>query len=348
MTRKGIAAHKSGSCLVVQSSRAPSLHPGCKTNQMRKAALIYNPLSGRNHDKRLLKVEAAAAELRNAGVEVSLIATERAGSGGVQAREAIAAGHDVVFACGGDGTMNDVLQGMVDSGGEVPLGIVPLGTGNVLAHDLGIPNDPAAAIRAQLKFAAKRIAAGRVDFRCKKDGSEQHRYFTVMAGVGADAQMIYRVSAEAKKRFGVLAYNMEMFRLAFFHPYQSLDAEYVDAESGERKRISTFAVAAVRITKFPGLMGKFARGATLESDALRLVLTNTKNRAMHSAYFAKILAGQSGPVPGIELVNAREITCTAANPESVVYAQADGEFLGGLPVKISAVPRAFRLLMKTV
>ena len=94
--------------------------------------------------------------------------------------------------------MNDVLQGMVEPGEEVPLGIVPLGTGNVLAHDLGIPNDPAEAVRTQLKFVARRIAAGRVDFRSKKDGSEQHRYFTVMAGVGADAEMIYRVSAEAK------------------------------------------------------------------------------------------------------------------------------------------------------
>jgi diacylglycerol kinase family enzyme len=106
-------------------------------------------------------------------------------------------------------------------------------------------------------------------------------------------------------------------------------------------------VAAVRITEFPGLMGKFAKGAELGRDDLRLVLTRTKNRVMHSAYFARILLGQSGPVPGIELVHAREVVCRPMNGSSAVYAQADGEFLGGLPVKISVVPGAFRLMMKS-
>jgi diacylglycerol kinase family enzyme len=314
---------------------------------MRNAALIYNPLSGRKHDLRLHKVEAAAAELRKAGVEATLIPTDAAGSGGAQAQAAIVAGHDAVFACGGDGTIFDVLQGMVAAGGDVPLGIVPLGTGNVLAHDIGVPNDPAAAIRTQLKFSPRRIAVGKIHFRSKRDGEERFRYFTVMAGVGADAEMIYRVTAEAKKKFGVFAYNVEMFRLAFFHPYQPLEVEYVESHSGEKRTVSSFAVAAVRITEFPGLMGKFAKGAELGRDDLRLVLTRTKNRVMHSAYFARILLGQSGPVPGIELVHAREVVCRPMNGSSAVYAQADGEFLGGLPVKISVVPGAFRLMMKS-
>src|SRR5436309_3227464 len=121
---------------------------------MRNAALIYNPLSGNKHHLRLQKVEAAAAELRKAGVEATLVATLDAGSGGEQAQQAIRAGHDAVFACGGDGTVNDVLQGMIAAGGEIPLGLVPLGTGNVLAHDLGIPRDSAASIRKQLTFVA--------------------------------------------------------------------------------------------------------------------------------------------------------------------------------------------------
>ena len=314
--------------------------------QIRRAALIYNPASGSRPHRRESDVEAAAAELRKAGVEAQLVATRDAGSGGEQAREAISAGCDAVFACGGDGTLNDVLQGMIAAGGEVPLGVVPLGTGNVLAHDLGIPHDPAKAIRAQLKFFPKKIAAGRVDFRSKDDGSEQHRYFTVMAGVGADAEMIYRVSAGAKEQFGIWAYNVEMLKLAFLHPYEEMQVEFVESESGERKRMAAFAVAAVRITQFPGLMGKFAPGAELGRDDLRLVLTLTRNRAWHAAYFTKILLGQSGPVPGIELVNAREITCRVEKNDCAVYAEADGEFLGCLPVKVSAVPGAFTLMMR--
>src|SRR5881227_329453 len=107
---------------------------------MRKAALIYNPASGRHRHLRLQKIEAAASTLRAAGVETTVIATHAPGSGGQQAREAIAAGHDTVFACGGDGTLNDVLQGLVrdpenDNGAadasdrdiDAALGIVPLG-----------------------------------------------------------------------------------------------------------------------------------------------------------------------------------------------------------------------------
>src|SRR3954469_14982964 len=153
---------------------------------MRNVALIYNPSSGSQHALRVQKVEAAAAVLRAVGIATSLIPSRAAGSAGEQAHEAIANGHDAIFACGGDGTVQDVLQGIVEKHAEVPLGLVPLGTGNVLAYDLGIPNDPAAAIRAQLNFTPQKIAAGKVEYRSKQDGSPQQKYFTVMTGVGAD------------------------------------------------------------------------------------------------------------------------------------------------------------------
>jgi len=314
---------------------------------MRKAALIYNPASGSQHALRVQMVESAAAVLRAEGIEASLFATRDANSGGEQAREAIADGHDAIFACGGDGTVQDVLQGMVGTHADVPLGLVPLGTGNVLAFDLGIPNDPAAAVRAQLTFVPRKIAAGRVDYRRKNDGSEHSRFFTVMAGVGADAEMIYRVSSLSKGRFGIWAYHLETLRTALLHPYQRMQVEYVESESGERKSVEAFAVAAVRVTTFPGMMGKFAPGAELVRDDLRIVLTLTTNRVWHAAYFMRVLTGISGPVPGIELAHANEITCTPVIAEArKIYVEADGEFLGGLPVKIRAVPAAFTLLMR--
>jgi diacylglycerol kinase family enzyme len=315
---------------------------------MKRVALIYNPASGSQHSLRVKKVEAAAAVLRDAGVEASLIPTRAAGTGGEQACEAIANGHDTVFACGGDGTVQDVLQGMVGVHAEVPMGLVPLGTGNVLAFDLGIPNDPAEAVRTQLGFVPRRIAAGRVDYCEKKSGEQHSRFFTVMTGVGADAEMIYRVSSKTKSKWGIWAYHVETLRTALLHPYERMNVEYVDSESGGRKKVEAFAVAAVRVTTFPGLMGRFAPGAELVRDDLRVVLTLTTNRIWHAAYFMRVLAGVSLPVPGMELVHVNEITCTAANPQGRrVYTEADGEFLGGLPVKVSAVPAAFTLLMRS-
>src|ERR1043166_3622380 len=94
----------------------------------KRAALLYNPSSGRQHSLRLQKVESAADVLRAANIEATLIPTRAAGSAGVQAEEAIASGHDAIFACGGDGTVLDVLQGIATKHADIPLGVVPLGT----------------------------------------------------------------------------------------------------------------------------------------------------------------------------------------------------------------------------
>ena len=113
---------------------------------MRKAVLLYNPLSGRRHVRRVADVEAAMAVLRQAGVEATLEPTRGQADAPEQARHAIADGCDTIFACGGDGTVHDVLQGMV--GSDAALGIIPLGTANALAHDLRLPLSAVAAARA--------------------------------------------------------------------------------------------------------------------------------------------------------------------------------------------------------
>src|ERR1700730_3557783 len=113
---------------------------------MRKAMLLYNPLSGRRCGRRLADVDAALSVLRSAGVEASAEPTRAAADATDQTKQAIDAGCDAVFACGGDGTVNDVLQGLV--GTHIALGIIPLGTANCLAHDLRLPFSTAGAAQA--------------------------------------------------------------------------------------------------------------------------------------------------------------------------------------------------------
>ena len=104
---------------------------------MRKAILLYNPLSGRRRGRRLADIEAALSVLRGAGVEASAAPTRAASDATDQTKQAIAEGCDTIFACGGDGTVHEVLQGLV--GADTALGIIPLGTANSLAHDLRLP-----------------------------------------------------------------------------------------------------------------------------------------------------------------------------------------------------------------
>src|SRR3954466_7270410 len=151
---------------------------------MRKAALFYNPLSGRRKKHRVKDVEAAVAILRAAGIEVEVAPTKAASDAAAQVRMAVRDGFDTIIACGGDGTIHDVLQGL--AGKDEALGIIPLGTANAMAHDLRLPLTPVEGAKALLTAIPKRIAVGKIDYRDFND-LPTFRYFTVAAGVGVDA-----------------------------------------------------------------------------------------------------------------------------------------------------------------
>src|SRR5262249_31568867 len=144
-----------------------------------------------------------AAVLHAAGIEVSLDSTRAAASAAEQVQEAISRGCDTVFACGGDGTIHDVVQGLV--GSNVAFGIIPLGTANSLAHDLGLPLSPMAAAHAAITAQPRCIAVGQV--QCKGFLEEScARYFTVAVGIGVDAHLFYKLNLLMKGHLGMLAY----------------------------------------------------------------------------------------------------------------------------------------------
>src|SRR5438105_15353407 len=123
---------------------------------MRKAALFYNPVSGRRLKHRLADVETAKSILVAAGIEVEAAPTRAASVAGAQVRMAVREGFDTIVACGGDGTIHDVLQGL--AGKEAALGIIPRGTANAMAHDLRLPLSAKAAADALLTAVPKRVA----------------------------------------------------------------------------------------------------------------------------------------------------------------------------------------------
>jgi diacylglycerol kinase family enzyme len=314
---------------------------------MRKAALIYNPASGSRHHLRLAKVQEAARALEAGGVSATLIPTESAGSGGMQAVAAVAAGHDAIFACGGDGTSFDILQGLVAHAPDVPLGLVPLGTGNVLANDLGIPHDPAKAIAAQLRFRPRRIAAGQVEYQ-GRSGARESRYFTIMAGVGPDALMLYRVTSAAKQRYGIVAYLWEMVRLALNHPNESFSVDVATDCDAAPRTSKLLQVAAIRITNFGNFMRRFAPDAALTRDDFQAVLISTPDRFKAAAYMTGAWLGRRWEIEGFERLHCARLECRAHDLQAYrygLYIQADGELLGTLPATIRMVPNAFTLLM---
>ncbi len=306
---------------------------------MRKAALFYNPLSGRRRTRRLADVAAALAVLRQAGVEAAAEPTRGQADAGEQARQAIAQGCDTIVACGGDGTAHDVLQGMV--GSAVALGIIPLGTANALAHDLRLPLSPRGAARALLTATPRRIALGRVEYT-DLEGNRGSRFFTVAAGIGADAHLFYKLNPMVKGHLGMAAYYAKATRLWLTHPMEKFAVEMQGNSPTEVSQL-----LAVRIRNFGGVLRELAPGAALDRNDLRLVLFRTRSRLAYLSYIVRGLVGARWQVDGIDLVDGLKIDCRArinAAADSRIFVEADGELLGTLPAAISIVPDALKLL----
>jgi diacylglycerol kinase family enzyme len=285
--------------------------------------------------------------LRAAGVQVEICATTHAGSATQQAKEAADRGYDTLLSCGGDGTANEVLNGLmqasVQASADVALGILPLGSGNLLACDLGLPSDPVAAARKLLTLQPRAFRPGLVTSQI--NGAEQKRYFLVAAGVGSDAELMYRTSVASKERWGRNAYFLEMARMALHGRYPMFQVEWED-EQGVRKQGQASLAMAVRARKFPGLLRFVNLGSGLLRDDFFLMVFRTDKVRRFLSYFAAVATGRNWKVPDVDAAHSKWFRCTALPDVETIYSQADGELLGTLPAELSIASRSVKLLME--
>lgn len=310
---------------------------------MRRVALIYNPASGQYSARRKAAIEQVLAVLRAAGAEAEAFVTETAGSATVHARGAVDAGFDAILACGGDGTVHEVLQGLV--GTDVALGVVPLGTANALAANLGLVGSPEKAARRLLKAERVRVPVGRIHYQ-NGGAAPDSRYFLVAAGVGPDALLMARLDPVLKRRFGYVLYLTEAFRIWVTHPFPYFEAAFPANGNGGARVRQVSQLLAVRVRSFGGAIRKFAPGATLLGRDLRLVAFGTRSRLRYLSFLLALLAGRHTFGREIELVETDTVECRTVNGATdVLYVEADGEVLGHLPARMETVPDALTLLV---
>jgi diacylglycerol kinase (ATP) len=230
---------------------------------------------------------------------------------------------------------------------------LPFGTGNVLANDLALPRDPLVAARLLLTYKARRISAGRVEF-VDASGNRASRYFTVAAGVGAHARLIYDASAHAKRRGGMIVYYYTGFHSLFTHRFVPMRA-LITKPDGETIERTIVEAVAMRVSSFGGLLKNWRPGGALDSAELRLILLTHGDRGALFRYALAAFAGRTQESAGIEFHSATHFTCETylgkeLSPRSIaaVHAQADGEMLGTAPITVCIVPDAFNLLMPPV
>jgi diacylglycerol kinase (ATP) len=321
---------------------------------MHKATILFNPNSGRRG--RDTELTHAIGIIQSAGVRTELTVCRSSQEATDNTRCAVAGGSDTVFACGGDGTIHDVIQGL--AGTPVALAILPFGTANALAHDLAIPLRPSAAARAAVDGRVRRIPLGRIEYE-DFNGKSSARYFTVAAGIGVDAHLFYKLTAELKTRSGMTAYYLKAWQLWATHRMRKFEVEYSNG-SGLRQSALLTELLAVRIRFFGNVLRELVPGASLDCGDLRAVMCRTASRNAYIQYVAGALLGRQWNINGIDLVSCSEVVCQLPErsdgdgrsderrdnrSDDRVYVEADGELLGRLPARMTMVPDALSLVV---
>ncbi len=317
---------------------------------MHKATILFNPNSGRRGRKSDRKLNHAIGILQSAGIHTELTVCRSSQEATDNARCAVADGSDTVVACGGDGTIHDVIQGL--AGTPVALAILPFGTANALAHDLGIPFRPSAAAQAAVDGRVRRIPLGRIEYE-DFNGKAAARYFTVAAGIGVDAHLFYKLTPELKNRSGMTAYYLKAWQLWATHRMRRFEVEFANG-NGLRQRVSLTELLAVRIRFFGNILRELVPGASLDCSDLRAVMCRTASRNAYLQYVAGALLGRQRNINGIDLVSCSEVVChlpensggqSDDRSDDRVYVEADGELLGRLPARMTMVPDALSLIV---
>jgi YegS/Rv2252/BmrU family lipid kinase len=286
-----------------------------------KAVIIGNPHSGSAGDEGYL--ERFADALRAGGLEVEVLNTERPD----HATELAAmAGDRLVIAAGGDGTVNEVVNGLSK---DATLGILPLGTANVLARELGLPLKP--------EDACERILSGtgsQMDVGVATDVEGTERRFACMAGIGFDANVVREVTPRFKRYLRSLAFPLVALKVYFRGDLP--DLHLID---GDTTHVAQLAIIANG--HYYGGDFKVADEASLTSGKLQVVLIEKVGRLLRADILARVLTKR--PLDrDAKSFSAQDVR--AESPGGRVPVQIDGELWGQLPMSFRIEPAAIKLI----
>ena len=302
--------------------------------QPQNALLIHNPRAGDGGRHRAL--DEARRILAAGGIEAELAETRGPGDATELAGRAGAEGRGMVIVCGGDGTLNEAVNGLAaqENGRRVALALLPGGTANVLAKELGIPWNLPRAAELLLRCRAQEIALG-LATPLAQPGKK--RYFISVAGAGPDGMIVYSLDPALKARVGILAYWYEGIRQAIGYKFPKLRIV-----SAEQRMEATIII--VGRTKHYGGPFQITTGADLREDRFELVALTSQSVLRYLSYLPVLWFGDLRKNKGVHFWKSDAVVCEPAGEEAV-YAQVDGEPLARLPVEFRIVPRALRLLM---
>jgi len=286
--------------------------------------IIANPSSGRGRVLRKLRTY-----LRNwphSGWQCTLLETQGPEHAGLLAREACVDPPDVLAVCGGDGTLKEVVSSIPDP--PCPVGIIPAGTANLLAQEIGMPVEYRRAIEVILEMAVRRVDLGVLK------GRSLHR-FLLMAGIGFDGYVVARLRPAAKRRFGVAAYVAKALRSHLTYPFEQFQ---VTVDGAVYPATSCIVANACR---YGGGL-RLTPDADISNGSLEVLVVQSASSYAYVWFILSALAGRTPHSPFIRRFRSRG--ARVDGPRGI-WVQADGEAVGTLPVEISLAESAFPLIV---
>lgn len=294
-----------------------------------KPCVLFNPVAGGE------KAADFRGRLESLKDEFEFRPTQSAESTRELAREAVEEGFTTIVAVGGDGTFNEVLNGvghMVGAFDSVKLGVLPLGTANVFAKELGLPMEIDAALEVIRGGVTRPVDLARAAFA--HEGKEELRYFGQLGGAGLDVRAIELVDWEAKKRFGVLAYVEAGLRAIAEHQVRLKVSNGTESLDGELILIGNGRYYGGKFEIFPE--------ASLDDGVLHAVVferVHWSDLALRGwGLFTQSITQQDG----IRVLRGSELELSSAEPARF---QLEGDLVGSLPCAFKVFPRRLRMIV---
>ncbi len=299
---------------------------------MARILLIVNPIAGRTTERVL---HAVHERIQRAGWTVDVARTAGSSDPRRLAEEGVAAGMDAIAVLGGDGTTMRAAAALV--GTQIPLGMIPGGTGNILAGNLRIPRSPLEAADVLVSGSRRSVDLGRVG---RPDGDH---FFAVAAGAGVDAQVMAATPAASKRRWGMAAYIWEALRLVSEFRTRS----YEIILDGDRLQTDATMVLVANCGEvFPPHL-KMGPDVALDDGWFHVAIVRATGlwQALRVVWQV-VRQHQTTLPPGLlDFHKARHVTVTA-NPGQAV--QLDGDPCGATPFSAVIVPAAIQVLAPPV
>jgi len=282
--------------------------------------VIYNPIAG---PKIFSKIDRIQTLLSVRGIPFEIVKTSGPGEAVLLARESASAGAETVIAVGGDGTINETANGL--AGSRTRLAVIPHGTGNVFAQEVGLPKTVEGCINLLDEGKTIEIPLARAE----------ERYFILLASAGFDAEVLERMSSRQKNFLGIGAYVLAGMR----HLLRSQPTLWVESPGRERMEIQ--AVIVCRGKKYGGGV-TMAPGGSLEGDTLQVVALRKTGRWAIFRFAINVLLGKHASSTAVEIREAQSVLVRSRIPSA---AQVDGDYLGPLPVRFEMTDVKLRIVV---